>query len=630
MQATAIKTTSTSADDAQDLYVYATSQVAADHENYGDSYVGDYVAEEKAIQFGTAHHDADFKAVCMSAQSAAKQMLAGNHVFYEHIAKLTTWFPTVEGTPYLDTLIKDKTKKAYKKKVSYGINFVPVIDAVWSGIDRTDLPVNKTNRISRVLNVLYKVYREKFNSDPTKEAELVQYIIESGGVSGLVSYNPKEGLSDDDFPDVGEDKKNIKKARALADAGVATAYQDSVNYFNDKNNLPTASFTSEIALNEDNLSLVLVKRKKDHSYSVIESVIDNKYVSNFATKSYMSHYAALPPAMRFIVETLSTQFCPAEQEGTFTHVLNEASKVTTEGTRNAIRRLIYKHAQGSFLLSNIHSTTGMVTVAKPKQEILAGSVDDVTLTTSSRRGLETYLVGPKNFRLLDFNVPLGNGPIPHSGDDFTNSFSISVLTEKMDGDFKKIQLHFGRESTERLPHLQVDVRPDPDEKPEWERMVDSGWFKTFNAAFTHNWVNSHARHVNRPHQAVLDVLFRITTMTVNFFNMENVSDLSTIVHVPTGGIGEGSRRSFLSKDLAIAMLQLGDMPIVGKATISLFPAFLRIRYETEVGEYSLYIPTVNSVGIHQAHGFGQYSMQSIVPVDHVIDALVGDTNEGDL
>lgn len=595
-----------------------------------DSQVGDYVADEKAIQSGTAHHDADFKAICMSAQFAAKQMLAGNHVFYEHLGKFTTWFPTVEGTPYLDKLIKDKTKKAYKKEVSYGINLVPVIDAVWSGIDRKDLPVNKTNRISRVLNVLYKVYREKFNSDPTKEAELVQYIIDNGGVSGLVSYNPKEGLSADDIPDVGEDKKNIKKARALADAGVATAYQDSVNYFNDKNNLPTASFTSEIALNEDNLSLVLVKRKKDHSYSVIDSVIDNKYVSNFAAKSYMSHYAALPRAVRFIVETLSTQFCPAEQEGTFTHVLNEASKVTTEGTRNAIRRLVYKHAQGSFLLSNIHSTAGMVTLAKPKQEILAGSVDDVALSTVSRRGLEAYVVGPKNFRLLDFSVSLGSGPIPHSGDDFTNALSISVLTEKMDGDFKKLPVFFTRESTERLPHLQVDVRPDPEEKPEWERMVDSGWFKTFNAAFTHNWVNSHARHVNRPHQAVLDVLFRITTMTVNFFNMENVSDLSTIVHVPTGGIGEGSRRSFLSKDLAIAMLQLGDMPIVGKATISLFPAFLRIRYETEVGEYSLYVPTVNSLGIHQAHGFGQYSMQSIVPADHVIDALVGDTNEGDL
>jgi hypothetical protein len=45
---------------------------------------------------------------------------------------------------------------------------------------------------------------------------------------------------------------------------------------------------------------------------------------------------------------------------------------------------------------------------------------------------------------------------------------------------------------------------------------------------------------------------------------------------------------------------------------------------------SLYIPTVNSLGVHQAHGFGQYSMQSIVPKDHVLDAVCGDTNEGDL
>jgi hypothetical protein len=112
------------------------------------------VAEEKAVQSGTAQYEAHFKAVCLSAQNAAMHMLAGNRFFYEHLGKFTTWFPTVEGTPYLEKLIKDNTKKAYKKNVSYGINLVPVIDVVWSGIDRKDLPVNKFESDTQIFNVV--------------------------------------------------------------------------------------------------------------------------------------------------------------------------------------------------------------------------------------------------------------------------------------------------------------------------------------------------------------------------------------------------------------------------------------------------------------------------------------------
>jgi hypothetical protein len=84
----------------------------------------------------------------------------------------------------------------------------------------------------------------------------------------------------------------------------------------------------------------------------------------------------------------------------------------------------------------------------------------------------------------------------------------------------------------------------------------------------------------------------------------------------------------LSKDFATVMLQLGDLPLIGQATLSAYPAYLRVSFETDVGSYSLYIPAVNSSGVHVEGGFGQYTLQSIYPEDDLIDAEFGDVGNG--
>jgi hypothetical protein len=172
--------------------------------------------------------------------------------------------------------------------------------------------------------------------------------------------------------------------------------------------------------------------------------------------------------------------------------------------------------------------------------------------------------------LLEFTQSIGDGPIPKRGNDITHVLGINVLTAKTDGNDAAVPIWFHRESTDSQAISQVDVIDRGDLTPQWQRRLKVDWFREFNAAFTHNWVNSHARHINRPHQSVLEVLFRHSSLTVNFFNLDNQCDLHTLVAVPVGPTANGYRRSFLSKDLAIAMLQVADLPIIGEVTMALY------------------------------------------------------------
>lgn len=597
-------------------------------ENYGDSDVGDYVADESKSREVNAVFNKGFTDVHNSAKLASQHMLSANKFFYKHLAKFTVWYHSVKGTKYLQDLVKEKTKKEYHNKVNHGINFAPIIDAVWFGIDRTDLPVNKTNRISRALNSLYAAYGEKFAYAPDVEDALVQYIVDMGGVSGLVTYGSNK-VKPEDVPDLIEDKKINAKAAALVKVGVQKAQKASVDFFKSKTNMNAASFANDIDVNKDEMALVLVKKDGKTSYSVIDTITENEQVTSAVAKTYLGQYNALPAAIRFIVETVATQVCPVEQRGTYGQLLNEANKHMTADGKKSVRRLAYKHRDGTFLLSNIRSRMGLVTVAKPKLTILDGAVDDVAMLTLSRRMLETYLIGPKNYCLLDFAKDIGAGPIPQSdSSNFTHSINIDVLTEKTKNNNTKVSILFDRESLKQQPFDQVDVIDDGAKKPIWERSVSASWFKKFNATFTHNWVNSHARHVNRPHQSVLEVLFRQSSLLVKFFNIDNEAELSSMIPLPAGSSTDGYRCRYLSKDIAVVMLQLGELPLIGQATLSVHQHYLRISYETDVGNYSIYLPAVNSTGEQIGGGFGQYTLQSIIPEDDLIEAEFGDECNG--
>ncbi len=590
--------------------------------------IGDYVADEQAYNERNLRLNELFVELRASAKSAAGHMLAANLEFYVHVVKLMLFWHEAKDTNYIDNLVKSKTDRVYKETVSHGVNFAPLIDVVWMGIDCKDLPTNKSNRISRALNRLYEVFGREFGYDPASEEQLVQYIVDKGGINGLVSYRTDDlDPANENAPDYKVEKDALRKSSEIAKMATQMAYKDSLDYFRSKEDLNAFHTPFEIAVNDDHVSLVLVNKKGDSQYAVIDTVFDKAPISRVLTRSYLGQYGYLPTAVRCIVETLATQCCPAEHEGTWVNLLNEVGRTKSTDGKTRVRRLVYRHHLGDMLLSNVRGDGGLVTIVSPKVNVLRDAIDDVCLTALSRRHLETYLISPKNFRLLSFSRGISDAGIPSSGQDFTHSMKIDVLLAKDGGGSATIPLYFHRERLDRQPQLQVDVVDQKTAVAQWERKVNPDWFKRFNAAFTNSWVNSHARHLNRQHQSVLELVFQHSSLTINFFNLDNECDLHTVVAAPSGNAAYGQRRSFVSRDLAVAMLQIAELPITGEVSIALYPSYLRISYETEVGEYKVYVPAVDSVGNQLPGGFGHYTMQSIIPNEPDDSNAVDDEGE---
>jgi hypothetical protein len=592
--------------------------------------IGDYVKDEEQLNRLNVVLNQQYVALEQSAQSAASHMLQGNRVFYGHLVDLMLFWHAAKDTDFIAELIKRKANKTYKKKVTHGVNFAPLIDVVWNGVNGPDLPTNKSNRISRALNRLYDVFVTTYGSDAGRRADLIEFMVDAGGVSGMVEYKPDSSGTEDDMPDVKSDKASVLEAYRLSEGHAEHAYADSVAYFREKQGMPSVQFPCDVVANEHDVSLVLVSKAPGGSFTIIDSFVDGDAIKRSLARRYLSDYEVVPPALRFVVETLATQCCPAEHAGTYVRLLNEASRVVDPSGRKALRRLAYRHRRNDFLLSNVQGVGGLVTRATPKIAVLESPTDDIALSSISRRALEKYVVSTKSFRLVEVDHQRDIAVIPLSGDrDITHCTSLRVPTAEGNDSTEKIALHFHRESTNRSRFTQMDVVDNETSQPQWHRVVKPAWFRSFNAAFTDNWVCSHARHINRPHQSVIEVQFWRSAFKVNFFNLEGQNDLTTEVEVPTGAMSSCGRRSFLSKDFAIAMLQLADLPIVGDVQIVLYPSFLKISYETAVGSYSVYLPCVTGTGdTLDRNGFAAYELEScLVEDEDFVDAMSASEGE---
>ena len=589
----------------------------------------DYVEDEKRYNSDKVRFEQLLNDAKSSALTAVEHMGTGNRHYYRYGIKVMFLFHAAKVSGHLETLMKEKTGKTYKSTVNHGQNFAPIIDLVWAGITLADVPLNKSNRLSRALNHLYKVWGEVYGYAQTAEDELVEYIISNGGINGLVKYSTDLANKDEHTPDLKADKETLKEAAAHSQLAIASSVDKSLEHFRNMQGLPTVNFQNDIPINEGSFSLVLVGKKSKSSYVVVDNFIESDEVEKAVAKSYLAQLGTLPTAIRFLVETLSTQCCPAYLEKPYKTLIDEASKHAPKRAQMAYRRLIFKKDEGTFLLSNTYTKTGLITLAKPKSEILDQVDDDVALAPISRRGLEKYLISPKDYQSVNFNKELGSNPIPMAGSGFTHSIKATIPQVTKDGNSKEFWIWFHKEPITQLPMAQANIKNLEDLTVIWERTVDRDWFKQFNTAFTRNWIFSHGRHNGRPHQSILELVFRNSSVTVNFFNLENKSDLSTVISVNAGNKEDRNVRAlYLSKDFAIAMIQLGEMKLIQSPKIRIYREFMRISCETEVGCYDIFVQSSDSSGNQESDGISTYTMICANPEEDVADDDVDFEDEG--
>jgi hypothetical protein len=261
-----------------------------------------------------------------------------------------------------------------------------------------------------------------------------------------------------------------------------------------------------------------------------------------------------------------------------------------------------------------------VTVAKPKEQVIEDVDHDLQMSSASRRELEKKVISPRMFKSYKLEDLGDNEIFPANGATFSHELVLESVTAGDDAQTDHIVVFMDAESTHEESFRQVDADDLSNTTPLWERTVSPSWVQEFNVCFTNNWVESHGKHIKRPHQTVLELEFKRRIVQVNFFKKGANYDYDLTVTTPVvDGESYGPPCTVLSKDFAVAMHALGDLPLVNDVVLKVYAGFLKISYETDAATYELYVPFADEAGKRSSTGFAKYQLvrSDIEPKDEL-------------
>ena len=556
-----------------------------------------------------------------AASVVSDQIRGTNANFYKHLAELYMWWrgaSALEG--YLDAEYT-KLGKRFKRRISSSINFAPLFWLTW-GHDN-GLTDDKAGRWSRVLNKLHNLYETEKQYRTDSVPKLQNYIELKGGVDGLVGYGTPaknvdggddeggndddggDGLSDDDVDDL------FANAPArMSTAEISAALFGKAKAFYGAIQAPaTIDLNATIPLTSDGMGVVLVRKVGD-KYQLIGASSDETLVKPVATQTYLQDYSALPQSIRSIVETISTQCLPKQLQSFYADLQDAGAKSAGGSKVRAVRRLMYRHAKGEFVLSPIRAESGVVTVAKPTQPVLASVSRDVFLSTRSRRALERRLISGRDFNLF---VPTNLVVIPAYPHDNVASHAIRVQNEFDTTDFLHLDFWPFYDSVP-VPRGQLIADAPKASRNTWRASLGLAWFRKFALEFTSPWALSHGTHIRREHQNVFLLVFDTAGLTVHF--VYRAGKFESEKTVDFGGVtpaGKAISVYVLSKDFAVAMQSVADLGLTSAVELVVDADGLAMKFATTAADFRIYIPTCSIDGTRSIKRFKNYEPVPVAP-----------------
>lgn len=280
---------------------------------------------------------------------------------YEHLAAMYLWWRQArEIDGYLEG---EYDKLGLKKRTVAGINFRPLLVLVW-GINNTT--GQQTALHSRTLNALHDEYEARpalYAKDGV--AKLANFIEQAGGATKLAGY----GQQDDDD---GDDSDDDPRKTPLIDPQVLLKTQALLlgDAHSHAKLTPKAALPSVAGIEAEagELGLMLVKGSpmglQVVTYQNSSAIIDEMLVATYRRRFEVQH-----PKVRPLLELLQTQCLPKHLEGLQATVEGKAVKnhAWTKSGTIGVRRVLYRHETGAFVLSSTGTNSGVVSCVTPRQ-----------------------------------------------------------------------------------------------------------------------------------------------------------------------------------------------------------------------------------------------------------------------
>ena len=383
----------------------------------------------------------------------------------------------------------------------------------------------------------------------------------------------------------------------------------------------TVEINATIPLTADGLGLVLV-RKVGNKFQLIGASSDDTMVQPVAVQTYLHDYTALPQALRVVTETLCTQCLPLALQKFYNSLVDDVAKGASIGKAKSVRRLLYMHASEEILLSPMHAESGVVTIAKPKQQVFANVRGDVFLATRSRRAAERRLIAGSDFNFYQTAIV---GAIPEYTTPNLASHIASLHHRFAPNDNVYMTFWpFYVDAPDWHDPLSEDVAEQPTQLPgdvanrqtqltvnaltpsfgTWRGTLSLAWFRKFAIEFTTPWLQGQGTNITRAKHKVFLLAIGMKDLTVHYvccgglFENEITVDFDGALTA-----GEVMTVCVLSKDFAVAMQAIADLGVVSAVQVEIDSDVLAIRFSTTAADYRLYIPTCTIEGVRSGKHF---------------------------
>lgn len=517
-----------------------------------------------------------------------------------------TWRELQQNPTWLEAQYK-KANIDYRTTANEA-NFRPFIKLIFSITETKGYYNNKIYHWQTVLRQLDKYYladERKYRENAV--FKLKSLIDDLGGISQIVEDAAK--LGDRNERDETETKKSDAKKKAALTQTQAELAKKSVSEFSSAV-IGIGSAKLEVAVRTDNNNLVaLIGRKEaDGSITVLGSTNSSDAMNAVALGARAHNYAEMAPSLKQITEMVVTQMFPRGSMPTskaaqkawreriyydMTDILVSQSVNKKDAAKAAKmtnpRRLLIRGKQGDILLSSMRSDVGAVTRCVPNQSLLPKHIN-AYMRTNERGIIEQWvtdnqiwlmsahahdkLTAVKNERFI-FRLDLTNTALPKS---------------------KATTLHFyeqGRAEDADAVTTQTDFKFS-EFQPLWSAQLDTKWFVNLRATFLDKWFRQMGKNTQLKRENNWKFKFDVKAKSISItYDMDATGIVPVRDFVAHTDVAPKSAISFevRAKDIAPILYNVADASAVGSILVSGNDNAVVIAYQTEVGSYTIAIPT---------------------------------------
>jgi hypothetical protein len=272
----------------------------------------------------------------------------------------------------------------------------------WNGKDGATLQT-----WSNGLQAVHKVVESNPNAYKESMAiKISQFLHTVGGLRGAVGDTRTEVNFFDET--VNNNKRRNSKLDIESALSIKKKHLElGKQYFTKTNRylINIVNNKSAIAASNEGYAVALVKQDKrfQNKFKILSVTADTTLINEAIVKTYRRNSESTPYTLRLLGEIIKTQSLPIALENHRDHLLDKSKVKNKDGiAMKQMKRIVIRSKSKDILLSESRTDCSVVTIVKPKNQII-NSLDDLVLRINDHRYIEQEIIQTDD---MSFNTSL--------------------------------------------------------------------------------------------------------------------------------------------------------------------------------------------------------------------------------